>query len=267
MVSLLIFAGCGRLAPLSDNTIDTWTVRTGEFPLCVTEQLAQIPILVMDDLVKNCTEKKEEWKYRDGLGWVYPVYIIANNQVLSMSFNNDETGDRVVCQENDGTKLLIPTWVTGLTWYGDIEIPWYATTLKVIVKWFINLIADKVYPDSMRCRETYQDCMDMIDYGWWTDGQNYFVAGYRSTRNQNYTGAGTNPDLIKYYVINDKAYYPWETKESGVITESKRNFVGIQNNKIIVRRMKDWVLVGDQKTADPATLKSNFTLETCEIDL
>ena len=60
MVSLLIFAGCGRLAPLSDNTIDTLTVRTGEFPLCVTEQLAQIPILVMDDLVKNCTEKKEE---------------------------------------------------------------------------------------------------------------------------------------------------------------------------------------------------------------
>jgi len=34
-----------------------------------------------------------------------------------MSFNNDETGDRVICKENkeDGKKLLLPTWIAGLT--------------------------------------------------------------------------------------------------------------------------------------------------------
>jgi hypothetical protein len=34
------------------------------------------------------------------------MYVIANNQILLGSMNNDETGSGIVCQQSDGQKLL-----------------------------------------------------------------------------------------------------------------------------------------------------------------
>ncbi|MEI7562510.1 MAG: hypothetical protein WCJ39_02030 [bacterium] len=94
------------------------------------------------------------------------------------------------------------------------------------------------------------------------------MAGFRSRRNQNYTGMDLNPDRWTYYVINNKLYFPGKTiPANGVLTQSKRNFAGIKNNKIIVRKIKNSVLIGNPQTMDITKLKSKFTLETCEIDM
>lgn len=255
--SLFVLVGCGKhniiVQDQQSGFIDSWSMITSwseSYPICALEKLSDIQILQMDDLVKNCTEKKKEWKFLDGLGWVYPMFVIANNQVLVASFNNDETGNTIVCQESNGQKLLP---------LGNNILEWHAVVAKIIGKWYINEVAGKQYPDNIYCQNNERDCADMLDYWWRTDGQNYFVAWLRSNTPSEYT---------VYYVINDKLYSPWESKlGQGIMQESKWNFVGIQNNKIIVKKIKNGVLVWDPATMDPAQLKSNFTLETCEIDL
>ncbi|MDR3168817.1 MAG: hypothetical protein LBU27_03535 [Candidatus Peribacteria bacterium] len=76
------------------------------------------------------------------------------------------------------------------------------------------------------------------------DGTNYFIAGYRLPMDN----IQRKSDYL-YFVINDKLY-----------EASNRNFAGIENGKIIVKRMLDI-------DEDRDTWKASFTLETCEIDL
>jgi hypothetical protein len=83
----------------------------------------------------------------------------------------------------------------------------------------------------------------VADYLWWTDWTHYFVAGHR-LRDMFDDGS-----QWRYFVIDDTVYQAgdWE-------------FAGIENNKIIVQRLFNIV-------ENRATMKSTFTLETCEIDL
>jgi hypothetical protein len=250
VISLLILAGCWKTVQTEDISTDTWAVWTGEFPLCANEQLVEIPILVIDNLVKNCTEKNKEWKFLDGLGWVYPMYVIANNQILLGSFNNEETGSAVVCQQRDEQKLIA---LDTYTLQGMDAI------VRVIGKWYISNIVGKQYPDTIYCKDNDSDCADMLDYEWWTDGQNYFVAGYREPTNTNYS-------IV--YVINDKVYNPGESKLGNwIMQQSKRNFAGTNENKIIVKRIKNGILIWDPETMTIDKLKSTYVLETCEMDL
>jgi hypothetical protein len=165
------------------------------------------------------------------------------------SMNNDETGSGIVCQQSDGQKLL-PLWANTLQWMDAIK--------KVIGKWYINQIMGKQYPESMYCNDNDQDCMDMLNYEWWIDGINYFVAGFR-----------INPDWAfkVYYVINDKVYLPGQTETAyGWLAKSAWNFASIKDGKIIVKRIKNTEVIWDPQTMSPQQLKTKFILETCEID-
>ena len=248
----IILAGCGKATqevkeePTEVTAVSTWIVSG----TCIRENLLDVDILVMDDLVKNCTEKKKEWSFLDGLWGVYPEYIISNNQILTTVYNNWTPIDGSICEDTEGTKYIATN---------PTELPWYDTITRIIGRWLLDEIEGKVYPDNIYCSNNDSDCADMIDYGWRTDGQNYFVAWYRWKM--------TSESKI-FYVIDDKVYDPWKSMLGrGIMTESKRNFAGIHDNRIIVKKISAGTLIWDPDTMDVTQLKSNFILKTCEIDL
>lgn len=254
--SLLVLVWCGKNTQEIVQDVPV-VLSWAESGVCVKEQLLPISPLVMDDLVKNCTEEEKEWLFIDGLWWVFPEYVIVNDQVVSNVWGSTITSG-VVCEETDSNwyqvKYTLPTQEIA---FG--MLPWHEAMKRVIGKWLIDKIAGKEYPDNMYCKNL--DCADMLDHGWWTDGKNYFVAWFRSD-------LVSPEDRHMLYVINNKLYYPGKSKFSlWIIETSKWNFVDIQNNKIIVRRIKNSKVIWNPDTMPPEQLKSTFTLETCEIDL
>lgn len=257
LFSFLIITWCGKINQGTNSQVETGIILTWtEDDTCGLDKLANIPILIMDDLVKNCTETKTEWNFIDWLWWVFPDYVILKNKIVTIAYDDPSINTGIICEDVDDNKFN-----RKFIQANPSDIPWYDSVTKVIGKWLIDRIAGMVYPDNMFCKDNDTKCKSMIDYGWRTDGTNYFVAWFRS-------------DLIEpedshiLYVINDKLYNPWTSKlGNGVMDESKRNFVTIQNNKIIVKKLLQWEVVGNIQTMDVTQLKSKFILKTCEINL
>lgn len=266
-LSLIVLAWCGKTLqdnqvlmsqneiPAPELTTTTWMIA----PLCVQEQSVESEIIVMDSVVKNCTQQQKEWMFLDWLGWVCPEYVIYNNQVLTSIYNPETIKpEDIICQTSDWVGYIIPPQ-NGF----NTDIPSNDILQKVIGKWFVQTFEPKCYPDTIYCQEQDTECTSMIDYGGWTDGIQYFVAGTRNT---------SDGEAKKVYVINDKIYDPWQSSvEGGIMKDSKRNFVSIQNNKIIVRKISWSKINGNPNlqdpSLDPSTIKTDYTLKTCEIDL
>lgn len=66
IICLLMFAGCGKTTPTVAEQ-STGTLTASGFLLCMPENLVDTTIIVMDDVVKHCTEKKEEGLFIEGL--------------------------------------------------------------------------------------------------------------------------------------------------------------------------------------------------------
>lgn len=264
LFSIVILSWCWKNNP--ENKIDysdySWSLSAQEeikFPNCVPEKLIDVQIFNMDDLVKNCTTKQKEWIFLDWLGWFTPTYSIYNNQIVTELSNDPSLVSGVVCRKTNAN-FINNYWLTD-----PLNITWYEITKTMIGRWLIDMIDGNSYSDIMYCTDDDTDCLDMKEFWWWIDWQNYFVAWYRSI-------LMSPEDWHKLYVINDKIYYPWKTEIWGwIMKNSKWNFVWIKDNKIIVKRMKWWMLKWNPNFQDPAldptTIKSTFTLETCEIDL
>ena len=109
----ILLAGCGTIAVPAQQT-PTPEVNSGvttslsgqKFPLCEEEKLADVQVLQMESLVKNCTEKKEEGKFIDGLGGVYPEYDIMNKSIVIAAFDNDIPDTIIACQDTHGAKYI-----------------------------------------------------------------------------------------------------------------------------------------------------------------
>lgn len=224
---------------------------------CTLEKLIDVPIIIMDDVVKNCTQKKKNGTFVDGLWWGFPTYIIANGQMLD-NFNDDE----VVCEISDNNSRFPQGKYTKTNPNYILE---YEAIQKVIGKWLVNEINLYPYSVTMYCQNDDTECLSMIDLWWRTDWKNYFVAWFRNDF--------INEEWFtkKVYVINDKIYSPWSyIIDIGVTVKSSRNFVNIEDNKIIVKRIKNGKVIWDPWTSDEEEiekLKTSFILETCEIDL
>ncbi len=254
ILSLFIFTGCGKYNQGIFSQNGTGVVLTSG--TCILDPLNNVSLLVMDDLVKNCTETKSEWIVLDWLGWVFPDYVILKNQIATVIYDDSNIVAGIICEDTDKngySEKFMPT--------NSEDIPWYNSLTKVIGKWLIDRVAGMVYPDNMFCKASDTECKSMLDYGWRTDGKNYFAAWFRSNL--------LSPEnLLRLYVINDKVYNPWVNKlGNGIMEESKRNFVSILKNKIIVKKIMQWAVIWDPQTIDVAQLKSKFILKTCEIDL
>ena len=67
LFSFFVLAGCGK----TDQTVITPQAETNteidlsQVPSCEAEQLKNVPILKIDNLVKNCTEKKAKGRFLD----------------------------------------------------------------------------------------------------------------------------------------------------------------------------------------------------------
>ena len=225
-------------------------------PLCKEEILEWNPILTMDNLTKDCSTKESSGIVIDGLWGMYPEYTIADGQILTPSYDDVSLRDST-CKIGD--------WE-----YGPRDdsvrrnaMTWYAAVQKIIGKWLLNAIAPRENPDSMYCLKEDKECKAMIDYEWWTDWSNYFVAWYREPWSE---------DRKLLYVINGNIYYPGKTIEgTWFLKQTKWDFVWVKDNKIIVRRiinwkLPDWVSV-DQALQHVDTTKTDISIETCTIDL
>lgn len=259
LLCAVILAGCGKsqstpVVPIAE--VDDSEFDLSNIPACVPGlqwQLADATILNMDNLVKNCTQKKDKWRLLDWLGGIFTIYKIFSGQVLFSSPRGDSMPAKdTFCIDENENQWGVTNWLT--------EISINKNSLdRVISKKLINEIKGDVnIYDNYYCDDTRADadCSSMLDYWWRSDGNNYFIAGFR------------NGDLV--YVINDKLYHPGTTKTSQdghLMNQSKRNFVWINNNKIIVRRIKDSVAIWDINTEEAYGLWTNVTLETCEISL
>ena len=107
-------------------TVVSWV----QYPVCIAEKLADVKIITIDDVVKNCTEKNKEWKYLDGLGGAYPQFFIKNNQVLTIFYGEDNDVTGAVCQDDEGKYIRANTkdykWYYTLPWADVIQnIPYF----------------------------------------------------------------------------------------------------------------------------------------------
>jgi len=227
-----------------------------ELPICKQEILKDAPIFTIDNLVKNCTTKKSNGTVVDGLWGLYPEYTIAEGQILIPSYDDVSLPDSI-CKIDDWGYLprSDSTRKNAMTWYDAVQ--------KIIGKWLLNTIAPRENPDIIYCSKNNQECEAMIDYEWWTDWSNYFVAGYRDP---------WSDSRKLFYTINGKIYYPGKNIEgTWFLKQSKWNFVWIQDNKIFVRRIVNWKLPQgvsvDQALQHVDTIKTDIWIETCTIDL
>jgi hypothetical protein len=115
---------------------------------------------------------------------------------------------------------------------------------RILGKGLLNEIHIVAYSDNRVCERTDPECGVMITGPGRTDGENYFVAGYRNQIPLPY-----NRVSPLYYVINDKVYVAEDW-----------NIAGITQEKFIVKRLIN-------KTENRKDWTVNFTLETCEVAL
>lgn len=240
---------------IEKDTSATFT-DTKKIARCIPEELSKVKILNIDDIVKNCKEETKQWLFLDWLGWLCKVYDIYNNQLVEMVRNNDDNPNaEIVCEKEDG--YLLKQQQTNDAW-----TPGLSLFTKVIGKWLIDNVASRCDPDNIYCESNDVDCSSMIDYGWVKEWKNYFLASLRKD--------STETRQV-FYVINDKLYNPWMSDRFSIMKNSKRNFAWFTDNKAIVKRIKWWKIKWDPNFDDPnldlTTVKSTFTLETCEIDL
>jgi hypothetical protein len=107
---------------------------------------------------------------------------------------------------------------------------------KLIGKGLLNQINTE-YSYNI-CNADDKDCEFMTSGGFGrSDGTNYFVAGYRNDRGDNLVHYNTGD--ILYFVINDKLY------AVGPQSQKNRQFAGIENGKIIVKRILDLIESGE----------------------
>ncbi len=86
---------------VNTGSIDTGSILSWEennninldiVPLC-ENKLKPVKVIEMDKVVKNCTENKKEWRTLDGLWWVVPEYVVANNDVWIVLYDNNKKTD------------------------------------------------------------------------------------------------------------------------------------------------------------------------------
>lgn len=103
LLGSVLLAGCATTLNQGANPTP---LAEQKFSTCVPERLADVPIMSIDTLVTNCTEKKEEGPFIDGLGGVYPEYDIINNTIVMAAFDNEVPDSVVACQESNGAKYI-----------------------------------------------------------------------------------------------------------------------------------------------------------------
>ncbi len=288
LFSIVILSWCGKIDQKKEISPDVWSYylswwTTQELidntPDCIPEKLVDIQMLDMDNLVKNCTTKNSKWVDAAWGWWLIYQYKIINNQILAYDQwwdPHDSTVCKIKAKDSDyyefyfnpESNRLISS-PDALTW--DFGTWWYAVIQKVIWKWFVDEIASsasqtfnsepepsvQVISCSDYSCNTNKDISDMVDYWGRTDGKNYFVAWYRTS----------NDSKKLVYIINDKVYNPWNNKTDD-LSKGKRYFAGIKDNKIIVKRIENYKIVGGIIWQDDQSkLSSEFNVETCEINL
>ncbi len=255
-------------------------------PECSFPKLQSQKVIVIDEVVKNCSTQEKKGQIPDGLGGAcfdWHAYDQAGDRLLTM---NDRT-----CHYGINPQEALQRWVEITFLCKDTSDPRYQIfgTLfqepemnsesaiknaqmgnkpfalkKALKSWLLSATIPDVYNlASLYCTREDPDCAGVYDVGSWADNKgNYFVAGER---------ADLKGKTI--YAINDKLYFPWEMKgelPSWISSPDQKwtspwLFAGIKNGKIIVKKIKD--CVPTRKEPLEYTLESKFTLETCEVDL
>jgi hypothetical protein len=75
---------------------------------------------------------------------------------------------------------------------------------NILGKGLLSSIASFGYSSNIYCPTTDPECGEMRNVGGWSDGKNYFVAGYREIIDKRFEN--NNDYLTGYFVINDKLY-------------------------------------------------------------
>ncbi len=260
-----------ELGASSWNTKEEGTDDLGAaLPVC-ENKLVAITVVDMDTVVKNCTEKKKEWREVTELGWASTDFWLYNWQ-LTVPEQRQGKDYKPVCYNLDKdtqekyTMYAVPK--KNDEWTDTIQ--WYDALRNIIDKWVLSAVVYDMYPDRMFCGDDPKnpdnidpDCEDMKEAEARTDWTNYFVAGYRED-------GAASPRMNRLYVINGKVYSPWKwninNHEQHEIWQWIWQFVTVKGSNIIVKRMKDekhypW------KDAESAINPSTYTLQTCEIPL
>lgn len=242
----------------------------------------------ISDLVENCTTKKKQWSFPDGLWWVFLnsySFDQNSNSVISLTenFSLDEIWELKV-------DWNIPVCMSHLNWYLELWYPiinqskfsddsalslfWRSGSVYALEKalsvWWMKEIY-YIYDDGQLYINPDDDDLK-INYEIWarSDGKNYFV-GWKDL----------SDSLV--YLINDYYFNPGKLNKNEINlfdTNSSWNsiwyFGGVKDGKIIVNRFKDyhylWYPVTvkqyiDWNYYDQEKNASEFILETCEISL
>ena len=214
---------------------------------CKLNPLKNIDAIKIDDVVKNCTYKNKTWVLPEGLGGAnFPLVVLNDKLVVVDPFKSNVqwwTLPESICSfiDNDSTTQF--AWEITSNYSNNNLYSMH--TKNVLNKGLVNVIETFGYSDDIYCSKNDTDCWFMNNRESRTDGNNYFVKWYRVSELSSldkYPRTG-------YYAINDKLY------------ESQNwNFWGIQNEKIIVKRLNNLV-------KNENTMTTTFVLQTCEINI
>lgn len=252
----------------------------GMFPVCESPSMVtdQTPIVIWEH-IKNCTQKKKQWKMFDWLGWACFPYFIYNVNLKSL----------LAIRPCDFDALDILSWVkTGikspflcktikkgeLEWGlpiedsdSDLFYSWWIKALETVLStWLLESMWywGYDYPQLIRSSQDQDTEIMYWNSAWWDDEGNYFVAG------EDYKG-----EFL--YAINGKLYYPraqvdkWfedfsiSDFETGKKLNSEWFFGGFRWKTPLVKRVLNFEKKYKNLTGDQS-LDANYILETCELD-
>lgn len=235
-----------------------------EIPTCKHTPLVEMKPIVMDDVVKQCTIKKKIGKSVEWLWWGMTDYQIFNWELM-----DDFSTSSIECEDKDWISMKGGETIYGVTSNEDGYFIWIEAVKRIVKKWYLYSINQGHIPYHFYCSESNNgefdsDCLQMSNRMWWLSWTNYFVAGYRDL-DQNKL----------YYVINDKLYDPGNDDLVDVdwwwdyIKESSWLFSHIENNYIVVKKIKDWQLnsTKNNNLDSDKMPTTRYTLETCKINL
>ena len=230
-----------------------------------TPDLKDIQAIEIEEVAKNCIRKEKTWQQPDGRGWLFPIIAVYNNTLVQIENEFYADIENAICMwteinhdipdfDREIKLYATPIPESYLTLYHDATAPDGEINLlnqlnpisTIVGKGLINEICPLLYSQSIYCNEGDEDCWFMTKSAR-SDGENYFIAGYRNIDKLYHRREDNDP---LYFVINDTLY-----------VAEDREFAGISDGKIIVKRIRN--LVEDLEKRETST----FTLEICEIDL